>query len=78
MAGAFTSILMKYLTTVNLELNELVNRVTEEVVAEWGEKQIPVCVRTTSQNVHKTYIRIYLFWIQNGSQMDMENKLMLL
>ena len=55
-AGVFTEILLKYLAMLNLELNELANRVTKDVVDKLGEKQMPVCVHMDSVTHFDQYL----------------------
>ena len=40
--GAFTEILLKHLQRINLDVDELANAVTKEMVEKYGIKQKPV------------------------------------
>ena len=47
MAGNFTAILLKFLKKIDLDLDELANAVTKEMVDKYGIKQKPVSAHMT-------------------------------
>ena len=54
--GAFTEILLKHLQRIDLDVDELANAVTKEMVDKYGMKQMPVSVHCFHKLISTTHL----------------------